>query len=376
MYDRFSATPFLVRLGVRYIIHAAMSLTFLIVFMIVYWFFPGTLEQITNGLLQVEEPGPLELPQELIVAEAPAPMNWHADSRGGLILVTNATGDVWNPVPLVERMEAPWKERKPASQDAAGVVGGPSRDGRYVAEISAGTDYKGILTMREAVMDKVIARIHPFPATPNDKFIAWHPKMNILVAAGGGQITLVGGPDWRSRTLTTASRDVEEWKRKSALGEGETGYHPNEMVSQILFSADGTLLICAMDRGMRVYSWEKVLKAERDLPAPEYFVDGEIVDLAALARFRMTYTVAYDESRKWILWAGIEGTLCYLDTTTGTRGTLLRLSKGHQIPRMQFLDAGKLLGCEIVKMMSHGSEGEGLFLLDYGKLTNGRGERR
>jgi hypothetical protein len=135
-------------------------------------------------------------------------------------------------------------------------------------------------------------------------------------------------------------------------------------------------MMCAMDRGVRVYSWEKVLKAEGQLPPPEFAVDGEIVDLNRFAHFRMTYTVAYDEARQWVLWAGIEGTLCYLDTTTTTRGTLLNLPKGHQISRMEFIESGKLLACEIVKMMSQGSEGEGLFLLDYGMLRERREERK
>jgi hypothetical protein len=330
---------------------------------------------VSLDLLGEDDSGPLELPAELVVGEAPAPIDWYPDpTHGGLVIVTNTTGNDWNPVPQVERMESPWKERKPAEQIATDMVGGPSHDGRFIAAVGQGKDYHGALTMREAATEKVVAEVRPFPATLNRKFVVWHPTMNVLVAAGDSRITLLGEPDWRANTLMTAARDLDEWKKDVAQGQEETGYHPNEMTSHLLFSEDGSLLICAMDRGVRVYSWAKVLKANGALPPPEFSVDGEIVDLNRFVHFRMTYTVAYDESRKWVLWAGLEGRLDYLDTTTKARGTLLRLPKGYDITRMQFLDSAKLLGCEIHKMTNQSSQGQGLFLLDYAKLRERREE--
>jgi hypothetical protein len=375
MLGRFDGSPFLVRLLMRHVIHTVSSVVLLVGFMIAYCFFPGVREMFSYDPFGVDDLGPLELPAELVVGKAPAPMDWYPDAeRGGLVIVTNATGDMWNPVPLVERMVPPWKERKAAEQETTDMAGGRSRDGRFIAHIGQGNDYHGTLTMREAATEKVVAEIHPFPATLNRKFVTWHPTMNVLAAAGGDRITLVSEPDWRPKTLMTAARDLEEWKRQVALGQEETGYHSNEMTSHLLFSADGRLMICAMDRGVRVYSWAKVLKAEGQLPPPEFAVDGENVDLGRFAHFRVTYTTAYDETRQWVLWAGIEGNLCYLDTTTKTRGTLLSLPKGYQITRMEFIESGNLLACEIVKMTSQCSQGEGLFLLDYAKLSERREE--
>jgi hypothetical protein len=101
-------------------------------------------------------------------------------------------------------------------------------------------------------------------------------------------------------------------------------------------------------------------------------IDGEIVRLNSFAAFRMTYTAAFDDARNWVLWTGMEGSLDYVDLTTKSRGTLLRLTKGYEITRMQFLDSGKVLACDIHKLTAQGSEGQGLYFLDYAKLLETR----
>jgi hypothetical protein len=376
MFGSFDGSPFLVRLLMRHVVHTVTSVILLAGFMIAYCIFPGVREMFSLDVLGVDDPGPLELPAELVVGEAPAPMDWYPDEKhGGLVLVTNATGDPWNPVARVERMAPPWKVHKPAEQESTDMAGYSSRDGRFIAQVLQGNDYRAALTIREAATDKVVAGVHPFPAMLHRKFVVWHPTMNALAAAGGDRIMVLREPDWRSKTLMTAARDLEEWKSQVALGQEESGYHPNELTSQLIFSADGRLMICAMDRGVRVYSWEKVLKAEGQLPQPEFALDGEIVDLNRFAHFRMTYAVAHDEARQWVLWTGIEGTLCYLDTTTNRQGTLLALPKGYSISRMEFIESGNLLACEILKMGLQGSQGEGLYLLDYGKLRARREQK-
>jgi hypothetical protein len=368
MFDNFSGSSFLIRWGIRSIIHSGLSLILLVGFLGAYLVFPGFRELFSPEIYP--DAGPLELPEELVLGQASAPMDWCEDpANGGLLLVTNASGDEWNPVRRTERLDAPWKECMAVERDALDLLGGASRDARFSARIGRGKDNRGSLTVFEAGMEKVAAVVEPYAAGANSKFVLWHPKTNVLAAAGGDQITLVGEPDWRAKSIKTASRDFEEWKRAAQTGEEETGYHPHEMASHILSSADGALLICAMDQGIRVYSWEKVLRAEKTLPPPECAVDGEVVRLNRFAAFRMTYTAAYDEARHWVLWTGLEGTLDYLDLGTKTRGTLLRLPKGYPITRMQFLDSGKVLACEIHKLASQSSEGQGLYLLDYTRLV-------
>jgi hypothetical protein len=371
MFTNYNASNFLIRYGIRCIIQMVIWLVLVISFLIAWAFFPGV-----RGMLSVEpfpDAGPLELPEELVLGEAPLPLDWCVDpANGGILIVTNASGDPWNPIRQTERMDSPWKERKPAGKDALDLLGGASPDGRFLARFGKGKNYQGKLTILEAKTGKVLTLVEPFPATPNPKFLVWHPKTTMLVAAGGDQITLVGEPNWRAKTLKTASRDLEEWKRDAQNGDEETGYHSNEMTSHLLFSADGTRMICAMDRGIRVYSWEKVLEAEGELPPPDFAADSAVVKLNTFAAVRMTYTAAYDEERKWVLWSGLEGKLEYLDTTTKSRGTLLELTRGYEITCMQFLDSGKVLACEIHKLSSQSSDGHGLFFLDYAKLVERR----
>src|SRR5438128_2140561 len=129
MIGRFEGSPFLVRLLMRHVIHTVSSIVLVMGFMVAYCFFPGVREMFSYDLSAVDDPGPLELPAELVAGEAPATMDWYADAKhGGLVIVTNATGDVWNPVPLVERMAPPWKERTAAEQETTDRAGGPSRD--------------------------------------------------------------------------------------------------------------------------------------------------------------------------------------------------------------------------------------------------------
>ena len=371
MFNNYTASNFLIRYGIRSIIQLAVWFVLTIGFLIAWAFFPGV-----RGLFSVEpfpDAGPLELPEELVLGEAPSPMDWCVDPKnGGLLLVTNSSGNVWNPVRLTERMDSPWQERKPTRRDAGDMVGGPSRDGRFTARIGRTKDHHCTLTVLEAGTEKVLTVVKPYSVTPNPKFVVWHPTMNALAGAGSDQITLAREPEWRPKVLKTPSRDLEEWKRANERGEEETGYHSNEMASHLLFSADGTRMICAMDQGIRVYSWDKVLQAEGELPPPEFAADGAVVRMNTFAALRMTYTAAYDEERKWVLWTGLEGTLEYVDLTTKSRGTLLRLTKGYEIIRMQFLDSGKVLACDIHKLSSQSSEGQGLYFLDYAKLVETR----
>src|SRR5262249_31000384 len=180
--------------------------------------------------------------------------------------------------------------------------------------------------------------------------------------------------DWRTRDQKKGSRDFDAWQRNVQDGNEESGYHYNEMTSHIVFNADGSQLICAMDQGIRVYSWDKVLKAEGELPPPEFAADGAVVRFNSFAAFRMTYTAAYDKFRNWVLWTGIEGKLEYVNPTTKERGTLLELPLGYEITRMEFLDSGKVLACEIHKLSSQSSDGQGLLFLDYAKMVATRAQ--
>jgi hypothetical protein len=324
-----------------------------------------------NDLLEGEQIGPLELPPELVMGHVSPPWDWGPDPTGNGLLMLPMQRDVFfGPAPVTERLERPWKDRVvvPCPEDYF-TVGGPSRDGRFCARPDRSKGGPGVMIITARPTGEVAARLEPFALPQSRKYAVWHPTSNVLVTGGYGQVTLLSEPDWRPKTLATAARDQAEWLRRSQLGQEESGFHPNENVSQLAFSDDGELLLGAMDRGLRVYPWKEVLRATDRLPAPRAAVDGELVPIGSFMIMRMTYAVAYDAPRKRVLWGGLGGTLAYLDVETQAQGMLLALPKGYLISRLQLLDNGQVLGCEIGRRGRSTWPSEGVFLLDYPRLV-------
>src|SRR5262249_18337542 len=130
-----------------------------------------------------------------------------------------------------------------------------------------------------------------------------------------------------------------------------------------------SLLLCGMDRGLRVYGWEEVAAATSKLPAPKLAFDSELVQIG-ISKMRMIYAVEYDPVRQGILWSGLEGKLYWLESEkTHEPRTLLTLPKGYFIRQMQLIeDDGPVLACEVLKRGRSTWPSQGLFLLDLPKL--------
>ena len=336
------------------------------------WFFSGN----KMGLMLLEmylpeqEYGPLELPTEAIIEEFPPPVDWYPDSEhAGLFVILDRQG-----VQVMERLRPPWIEHEIVPIGKNSQVGGCSFDGRLVATTGADPDNEKAFSIVACGTKEVLARFDPLPA-PADKLVAWHPKSNALAIGGTGHITLLAEPDWQPRKLATAERDYDQWAARVKSDEEETTFSPNENVSQLIFSDDGQWLICAMDRGLRVYSWDRVQRATTTLPPAKLSVDGELVHIGLVTRMKMTCTTQYDAARKRILWAGLEGALSYLDLETQSRGTLLTLPKGYVIRKMQLVDHDRVLACEIDKIGKSTWPPQGLFLLDYRRLVQAEAEQ-
>jgi hypothetical protein len=206
------------------------------------------------------------------------------------------------------------------------------------------------------------------------KDIVWHPTENVLVIGGYRSVTLAAGPDWRARRLATASRDYLEWETRVRLGDEESGYHPSENVSQLLFSEDGQLLFAAMDRGVRVYDWQQVCSATERLPAPLYAVQGTLVR-QPLYNSKMTFSVVHDAQRGLVLWSENDGKLKFLKLTTGEKGTLLALTNRHLVTQQHLFAAGDALVAEITRMGKSNNVLTALIVFDYPKLLQRAGIR-
>jgi hypothetical protein len=330
----------------------------------------------------------LELPNDLVLAQLPWSHTWRPDPASDGVLLALPDADATQGGWAVERWSRPWKEgtREPIPEawhlatqpdwrnDTAMVcyfgLNSPVTRDRSLLAVTY-HDHRSTRVPQTRILalpdGQEIARVNELPAGANGKCIAWHPTEHVLAIGSYGFLTLAAAPDWKARRLATVTRDRLEWERRARAGEEESGYYPNENVSQLLFSDDGTWLIAAMDRGMRVYDWEEVRNATGRLPPPRYAADGVLVK-QPLFNFKMSFAVAYDSQRRLVLWSENDGKLKFLDLTSGAQGTLLALSNRYCMTRLHLCAAGDALVTEIVRFGKSNNGSAMLAVLDYPRL--------
>jgi hypothetical protein len=199
------------------------------------------------------------------------------------------------------------------------------------------------------------------------KLMVWCPNGDLLLGQYGS-ITRLESGSWQPTILKTAARDQAEWQARATRREDESGYHPHENATSLTFSPDGKLLICTMDRGLRVFQWDEVVAAENELPAPTVAVDGELVDVG-WSLLRQAYSAVCDADRKLILWGGLENKIHLLDLVDGNESTLFELPEGASVTRLALLTKANILCCEATAI--HGQKSRPrtkLLLLDYPRL--------
>jgi hypothetical protein len=362
--------------------------TFLVVGIALVWLlqYGGLVSSLAEWFLTPEGDTTLKLPDDLVLARLPWSYTWNADlGSDDVLLSLFDQADPTRPF-VLERWSRPWKEGKrepiPAvwrvatqpewQNDTAlvchfGLNGPLTRDRSLMAAMYHPSERAPQTRIIALSSGREIARVDAIPAGANGKCITWHPTDKILAIGSYGSVTLVAAPDWKARKLAAAARDRIEWERRVQEGTEESGYYPNENVSQLLFSDDGTLLITAMDRGVRIYDWQEVCNAKDRLPAPRHAVDGVLVR-RPIASFKMTFAVAYDARRRHVLWSENDGKLKSLDLNTGEQTTLLTLSNRYCVTRLHLCAAGDALICEIVRMGKSNNGPCALVVLDYPKL--------
>lgn len=154
-----------------------------------------------------------------------------------------------------------------------------------------------------------------------------------------------------------ASLEAPDWAEQMADGGGE-------VVHQLCFSADGGLLMCGTDKGVRVYEWQQFLQptqppAERPgrsqpprdvIPAPLYSVRGlpyreEGEDSDTSQSFRDVYTLAYDAAGGRLLYGGMGGAIGCLDLGTGQARSLVELPGWPVVWQLCLSRDGSALAC-------------------------------
>jgi hypothetical protein len=100
-----------------------------------------------------------------------------------------------------------------------------------------------------------------------------------------------------------------------------------EFVTQMMFDPSGERLFAATYGGARVYRWHEVLQAKGEMPAPtlEVTLGPWLKETPNGPEPRNSFVaaLAHDPDRDWLLFAGQEGRVRYLDLADGRTGLLL-----------------------------------------------------
>ncbi len=127
---------------------------------------------------------------------------------------------------------------------------------------------------------------------------------------------------------TIAEMKRQHQQRQQAGAEGLFPAQGAERVTTLECGADGRLLCCATDQGVRVYAWDALLSATECTPAPVFAVAPEAIAVEA-GGGRATplragpRALAHDAAGNRLLFGGLDGKVGFLDLTTGRAGTLL-----------------------------------------------------
>ncbi|OYD99421.1 WD40 repeat domain-containing protein [Nostoc sp. 'Peltigera membranacea cyanobiont' 232] len=100
--------------------------------------------------------------------------------------------------------------------------------------------------------------------------IAIHPNGRYLLAdEGKSQLAIIDLNTQKVvKVLATATLDRTAWMASVQRGEGVTSFSDNEMIFKMDFSPDGRWLLCAMDKGVRIFEWNEVFSSKNKLPLP------------------------------------------------------------------------------------------------------------
>ena len=102
----------------------------------------------------------------------------------------------------------------------------------------------------------------------------------------------------------------------------------SEAVYSMIFDKSGDRLCLGTQNGIRVYRWDEVVKAQDDMPKPIMGVELGSKTMKtgkySTEKEPYMYTLEHDEERDWVLFAGLEGLVRYLDLSSGCSGVLPR----------------------------------------------------
>jgi hypothetical protein len=119
----------------------------------------------------------------------------------------------------------------------------------------------------------------------------------------------------------------ETQKDPASATAGARQERGNELVFRLAFDPDGRRLFAGTSRGVRVYDWAELSRAERDTPEPLAAVDVPPFQAEYRGgphqREGYVYDVAHDPERDRLVFGGLDGRVHSLDLATGASGVLV-----------------------------------------------------
>jgi hypothetical protein len=131
----------------------------------------------------------------------------------------------------------------------------------------------------------------------------------------------------------------------------EMNVRGSEQPGIVDFTHDGESLLCGTDQGVRVYEWESVLAAAREMPKPIWSVDSPIIEIEFQAhRTSHTaniYALAHDIRGNRLLFGGLAGTVGFLDLESGRSGTFIDIPGRPAVLSLALSRDGSALACSV-----------------------------
>jgi WD40 repeat protein len=150
-----------------------------------------------------------------------------------------------------------------------------------------------------------------------------------------------------------------------------------DRVMSLAISADGRWLFYTCEAGVRALAWDDLQSATESTPEPVFSAASEpVVVNRGGSTQRHTYTVAHDAAASCLLFAGLEGTVRFLDLTSGAVGVLLDPPGRPAILRLSLSRDRTALCCTCMPDLFASARQRQAPLLqvwDYAAITGNRG---
>jgi len=185
--------------------------------------------------------------------------------------------------------------------------------GRFVKFVYLGQRLDHTTMIGAAIRKIIDALQHPDPEALQILIKGMAPGLE----AAGDQKSMV----------ESMQRQIEQLQQ--SFGTPDQHIQGSDHLAVAEFSPDGRWLFCGTDQGVRVLDWASISNSAEDNPSPIYATAPEpasVMDGREVGGKNDVYALAYDRVGNRLLYAGLAGTIGFVNLADGRCGTLLGIS--------------------------------------------------